>query len=169
MVDDAGPVWQNADNNFICGTYHDGAVSGTPAPGEYRIICTSFEFATFGTSQTDLDAVMAEYLAAFEGVLPEDESIRGDFDNNGAVNFLVDALFGLNAGFVPGAPLPQCDAAVDANGDRAVSFLVDSLFMLNAGFVPGSPLPSLPYPDCGNDDNGLAVLGCANPNGICNP
>ena len=97
------------------------------------------------------------------------EFIRGDFNNDGGVNFLVDALFGLNAGFVPGSPQPQCFVAADANGDRSVNFLVDALFMLNAGFVPASPLPPLPYPDCGEDQNGIDVLGCDNPNVVCNP
>ena len=95
--------------------------------------------------------------------------LRGDFNNDGGVNFLVDALFGLNAGFVVGSPQPACLTQADANGDRSVNFLVDALYMLNAGFVVGSPLPSPPYPDCGEDDNGIDALGCETPSMVCNP
>ena len=136
--------------------------AGEEASGDWTLFVVDNEVQDTGT--LDTWCVIAFGL---EGGGPE--FIRGDFDNNGAVNFLVDALFGLNAGFVPGAPQPQCFVAVDANGDRAVSFLVDSLFMLNAGFVPGSPLPPLPYPNCGEDQNGTDVLGCDNPNAVCNP
>ena len=102
-------------------------------------------------------------------VVPMDEYLRGDFNGDGNVNFLVDALFGLNAGFVPGSPQPPCATAADANGDRSLNFLVDSLYMLNAGFVPGSPLPPLPYPGCGLDQNGLDELGCDTLPANCNP
>ena len=94
---------------------------------------------------------------------PETDFIRGDFNNDGVVSFLVDALFGLNAGFVAGSPQPSCQAAADANGDNEVSFLIDSLFMLNAGFVAGSPIPPAPYPDCGPDQVTVDALGCATP------
>ena len=67
---------------------------------------------------------------------------------------------GVMAGFVMGAPQPECLVAADANGDRAVNLLVDMIFLLNAGFVPGSPLPSAPYPDCGEDANGVDTIGC---------
>ena len=64
----------------------------------------------------------------------------------------------------------DCDALLaDRNGDRSVNFLVDSLYMLNAGFVPGSPLPPAPYPDCGDDQNGIDELGCDEPSTVCNP
>ena len=125
-----------------------------------------FDAPTTGEDWVDLDSSAnggsGLVLRGIETSGQVDEILRGDFNNDGGVNFLVDALFGLNAGFVPGSPQPPCLAAADANGDRSVNFLVDCLFMLNAGFVPGSPLPPAPYPDCGPDQNGLDTLGCDN-------
>ena len=126
--------------------------------------------ATSSVSGGSLDGVQADYFAAIISCLsppPMEEVIRGDINNDGVVNFLVDALFALNAGFVPGSPQPSCQTQADANGDRTVNFLVDALFMLNAGFVPGSPLPPAPYPDCGDDANGIDTLGCDVPNPAC--
>ena len=131
----------------------------------------------------DWTLVITDNLAGDEGTLnewclsifgdgggqPDINFIRGDFNNDGTVNFLVDALFGLNAGFVPGSPQPECFVAADADSNLSVSFLVDSLYMLNADFVMGAPLPQPPYPGCGTDANGIGALGCLNPNLVCNP
>ena len=87
--------------------------------------------------------------------------IRGDADRNGQFNGLADALFSLNAGFVPGAPSWGCRAAADADGNGVVNGLADALYTLSASFVPGSPLPPPPFPDCGLHD--VAPLGCESP------
>ena len=134
--------------------YLSGA-GGAPPPSGFRFFAGSSSVAG-NTMAFD------NYACQQPGGMPT-EFIRGDFNNDGGVNFLVDALFGLNAGFVPGSPQPPCLAAADANGDRNVNFLVDSLFMLNAGFVPGSPLPPAPHPNCGPDQNGIDTLGCDTP------
>ena len=91
---------------------------------------------------------------------PTPPFIRGDANGDGNFNALAEALFLLNAGFIFGSALPPCFASADANGDRALNFLVDALYILNFGFVPGSPPPPPPFPDCGEDANGVATLGC---------
>ncbi len=83
-------------------------------------------------------------------------------------NALADGLFVLNAQFVPGSPQPPCRAAADADGNRQVNGLTDGLYILNAGFVPGSLPPPPPFQNCGNDPNGIAALGCAVPDPVCN-
>ena len=75
--------------------------------------------------------------------------IRGDVDNDGIFNALVDTLFLLNFGFSGGAP-PPCDDAADANDDGIINALVDSLYILNHGFSGGPPPPA-PYPSAGTD------------------
>lgn len=99
------------------------------------------------------------------GALPSTASafIRGDADNDGNVNALVDSLFILGWGFAMGAEPPCLDAA-DVDDDGNTNALIDGLALLNYGFVPGSPPPAAPFPlegvdptpdnippgDCGN-------------------
>ncbi len=85
--------------------------------------------------------------------------IRGDVDGNGAFSALVDSLFALNFGFVPGSPTPPCLATADADGNDSFNPLVDGLFMLNFGFVPGAPPIPPPFPNCGGDASASPV-GC---------
>ncbi len=126
-----------------------------------------FDAPATGIDWVDLDSSAnggsGLVLTGFEPSGAKDEILRGDFNNDGGVNFLVDALFGLNAGFVAGSPQPPCLAAADADGNRSVNFLVDCIYMLNAGFVPGSPLPPAPHPGCGPDQNGIDALSCDTP------
>ena len=77
-------------------------------------------------------------------------------------------LFILAVGFVPGSPLPPCLVAADVDGNQTFSPLVDALFGLNAAFLPGSPLPPPPFSECGDDPNGIEVLGCSAPDPVCN-
>ena len=94
--------------------------------------------------------------------------IRADMSADGIFNALVDALFGLNAGFVPGSPQPPCQEAADADNNGVVNFLADSLYILNVGFVPGTPPPDLPFPGCGANAPGDTVdLGCETPPPSC--
>ena len=85
--------------------------------------------------------------------------IRGDVDGNGAFSALIDSLFALNFGFVPGSPAPPCLTTADADGDDSFNPLVDGLFMLNFGFVPGAPPIPPPFPNCGGDASASPV-GC---------
>ncbi len=85
--------------------------------------------------------------------------IRGDSDGNGMFQGLIDSLFALNFGFVPGSPAPPCLTTADADGNDSFNPLVDGLFMLNFGFVPGAPPIPPPFPNCGGDASASPV-GC---------
>lgn len=119
---------------------------------------------------TDGDAMLLGDLSfAVQGmdvlevpVTCSDQFKRGDANNDGQVNGLVDAIFLLNYGFVVGSPAPACFDAADANDDGNVNGLVDAIFMLNYGFVAGSSPPPPPFPDCGSDPTPDAI-GCDNP------
>ena len=77
---------------------------------------------------------------------------RGDTNADGSFSGLIDGLFLLNFGFVPGSPAPPCMDAADVDDGGSVNALVDGLFVLNFGFIPGSPPPPPPGPtDCGID------------------
>ena len=71
--------------------------------------------------------------------------LRGDADTDGVFNGLIDALFILRLGFLPG-PLPTCFDASDANDDGVFNALLDSIYLLNFQFRPGSPAPPAPRP-----------------------
>ena len=117
----------------------------------------------FGTASMSFDEEEGDRAFRITGQLPGVPYKRGDADGNGVVNFLVDSLFELNFGFVPGASAPPCMATADTDGNRVFNPLVDALYGLNAGFVPGSLPPPPPFPECGADPNGFAVLGCDTP------
>ena len=70
-------------------------------------------------------------------------------------------LFLFNFGFA-GGDTPPCLTQADCNGDRVVNALVDGIFLLTFGFSGGDPPPA-PFPNCGNDDNGVAAVGCDMP------
>ena len=82
---------------------------------------------------------------------PEFPYLRGDTNGDGTFNPLVDAVFLLGWGFVPGSLEPPCHDAADANDDGALDPLVDTLYILGAGFVPGSPPVPPPHPECSFD------------------
>ena len=68
-----------------------------------------------------------KYRVATWNYIPSNPSfIRGDADGNGIFNTLVDMLFLLNAGFIPGTSQPTCLAAADVDGNRTLNFLVDA-------------------------------------------
>ena len=89
--------------------------------------------------------------------------LRGDANGDGRVSGLIDGLFLLNFGFVPGSPQPPCMSAADADDSGSFSGLVDGLFILNYWFVPGSSPPPPPGPtDCGPDPTNDS-LECESP------
>ena len=76
----------------------------------------------------------------------------GDADGNGVFQGIIDSLFILNFGFVPGSPIPPCMKAVDVDDDGTFSGLIDGLYTLNFAFIPGSPAPPPPGAvECGPD------------------
>jgi len=84
-------------------------------------------------------------------------------DTNGDVSIdVADAVFLLNALFVPGAPSLNCNQAGDVNDDE-ITNIADVVFLLNALFVPGSPPPSPPYPGCGIDPTAGSLTCLAAP------
>lgn len=75
---------------------------------------------------------------------------RGDSNADGGFD-VSDAVYSLAAIFVPGAPLPGCEAAADANDDGLFD-ISDAVYMLAAIFIPGSAPTPDPGPDnCGPD------------------
>ncbi|MEM7263288.1 MAG: hypothetical protein AAF488_14965 [Planctomycetota bacterium] len=74
---------------------------------------------------------------------------RGDTNDDGGFD-ISDAIFGLGALFVLGAPQPTCFDAADANDDGTFD-ISDAVATLSALFVPGSPSPPAPFGACGAD------------------
>jgi len=72
---------------------------------------------------------------------------RGDADNNGSVNALLDANFLLGWGF-GGGTAPTCRAQADADGNGGVNALLDANYLLGWGFGGGSAPPA-PGTTCG--------------------
>ncbi len=93
-------------------------------------------------------------VTAFVAPLPtyaNGSFIRGDVDQDGTVNALVDGLFLLGFAFLPGSPPPPCLDAADVDDNGIVNGLVDVIYLLNSQFIPGSPFPPPPYPEVGLD------------------
>ena len=80
--------------------------------------------------------------------------LRGDVDDNGAVN-IADALLVLQTVF--GTMEPDCEDVLDANDDGRLN-IVHVLPVLRFLFGRGEPLPS-PLLDCGPDPT-QDELGC---------
>lgn len=81
------------------------------------------------------------------GILPEDEFVRGDANNNGAV-FVADASYISNWLF-HGGPEPSCLDAADANDDGVIG-VEDAVYIVSFLFDGGPPIPA-PWPLCGVD------------------
>ena len=84
--------------------------------------------------------------------------LRGDADNNGAFNGLLDSIYILSHQF-QGGPAPDCLEAADVDGNGAFNGLIDGLYSLQHAFQGGPP-PPLPYPTCGPDPEQSESLGC---------
>ena len=98
---------------------------------------------------------------------PDAMLVRGDSNQDGSVS-LADAVYTLNALFLPGALQIECDDAADANDDGELT-LSDSVYELNALFFPGGlpiPPPALlagqSYQDVCDLDSTDDSLGCLN-------
>ena len=78
-------------------------------------------------------------------VLPDDPWIRGDANDDGAVD-LGDGIFLLNE-LLLGGSVGNCFAAKDANADQVLD-LSDALFIFDALFLGGASPPP-PFPECG--------------------
>ena len=87
-------------------------------------------------------------LLAESTVPPGLDFSRGDTNDDSLVN-IADAVFLLNALFIPGSPQLSCDDSGDVNDDGGKN-IADAVWLLNWLFVPGSPLPMDPV-DCGLD------------------
>ncbi|MCA8959450.1 MAG: peptidoglycan DD-metalloendopeptidase family protein [Planctomycetes bacterium] len=83
--------------------------------------------------------------------------IRGDTSGDGVVG-IEDPIGTLSYLFVPGATVPACLDAADADDNGAIS-IGDAIYVLSFLFVDGSPTPPAPYPACGLDV-GIDTLGC---------
>lgn len=74
---------------------------------------------------------------------------RGDVNLDGGVN-IADAVYMLNALFVPGSKPLDCFDAADCNDDGGVN-IGDSVRLLGMLFVPGMPPLPAPGTECGAD------------------
>ena len=87
--------------------------------------------------------------------------IRGDADADGLFSGILDGVFLLSFGFIPGSPVPPCLAACDADGNDVFETILDGLHLLNIAFIPGSPPIPAPFPDCGPAASTIDAVGCA--------
>ncbi len=84
---------------------------------------------------------------------------RGDADNNGTVQPIIDAIEILDYAFNEG-PTPDCLDAADADGNNVIEGIVDALVVLNWGYNSG-PQPATPGPFlCDVDDDADGDLDC---------
>ena len=124
------------------------------------MISQTWEFGGYGGDQTTLAQLYVDALESQGGPPPTGtEFLRGDGNDDGGVN-IADAVYLLNALFVPGSPQTSCTDTQDTNDDGGVN-IADAVFVLNALFVPGSP----PLPDPGPSTCGVDptddTLDCA--------
>ncbi|MEE8143001.1 MAG: hypothetical protein V3T77_07870 [Planctomycetota bacterium] len=82
--------------------------------------------------------------------------VRGDCNVSGTVD-IADSVFILNQLFGSPPPSRVCDDACDTNGDHMKN-IADAVYLLNFLFVMGTPPPP-PWPDCGRNEDPLAI-GC---------
>ena len=127
-----------------------GEIPGQPDGTEitYRFAATDWA----GNTGTSFDSQFT-ILASIPALLR-----RGDFDNDGAINALIEALYMLDFGFL-GGPAPVCDDAADVDDNGIIEPLIEALYILGWGFSGGPP-PAAPFPDCGTDDT-VDGLDCA--------
>jgi hypothetical protein len=83
--------------------------------------------------------------------------LRADADSSMTVE-MSDAIFTLQALYVPGSPQPSCMDAADSDDGGSME-MSDAIFTLKHLYVPGSPAPPAPFPDCGYDPT-LDGLDC---------
>ena len=141
------------DQEIVVGTY---SVSPTPATSDLTftddlgvppvgrsivVIEATYMGETLNMEVDSLDGTVDVVGNGFQ---------RGDCDGNTMVQVLIDALFLLNAAFVPGAPQPPCNDACDVNDNGIVNALVDGLFLLSYGFLGGMEPPP-PFGTCAAD------------------
>lgn len=132
------------------------------------------------TEYTDVDVPPGSYTYVVEAYLVSPcwaegctfdhntwEFTRGDSDNDGTFNGLIDCVYILNWAFLAGPELP-CLEAGDANGNGVVEALLDALHILYHQFYDG-PAPLMPFPDCGPDPDYATSLGCESPSPVCIP
>ena len=91
---------------------------------------------------------------------PVDTFVRGDVNIDGSIN-IADAVFLLEALFVPNATPTSCADAGDINDDATVN-IADAVTLLNGLFVPGEPAP----PNVCASDPTVDALDCAD-TGTC--
>jgi len=147
-------VWSGEDNGQVYGVAIHYLSEFAP------VISQTWEFGGYGGDQTTLAQLYVDALESQGGPPPTGtEFLRGDGNDDGGVN-IADAVYLLNALFVPGSPQTSCTDTQDTNDDGGVN-IADAVFVLNALFVPGSP----PLPDPGPSTCGVDptddTLDCA--------
>ena len=143
----------------------DFSGAGNPA-GDWNDVITDVDQVRFFYGDPEWFFIFMQWELGLDNArittegAPGPQFVRGDADADGIFNPLVDALAILSYGFIPGSAVPPCLAAADCDGDNSFKALPDGLYALNFGFVPGSPPIPAPYPECGEDPDTVAALGC---------
>ncbi len=95
------------------------------------------------------------YIQLMVTLPPNSRFIRGDCNSDLSTG-VGDAIFMLNALFVPGGPVPPCGDACDAQDDGLFD-LSDAVYLLTFLFQGGPPPPP-PFPGCGCDPTECGLM-----------
>ncbi len=156
LLDDTLPPGEDAE--IVVTRYRTLGAAGTNVDLSFCQIGDPEVFVV--VALLDGQLVVPETLGGTISIVAGSTFIRGDTNANSVFNALLDALFLLEAGFIPGSPQPPCNDAADADGGGSINALADGLAILNVGFVAGAPPLPPPFPECGP---GAEVLGCDSP------
>lgn len=103
-------------------------------------------------------ALLLTGLIGLANPAPSFGFVRGDANADDSVS-IADAVFLLNALFVPNTPPLTCEDAGDVNDDGALT-IADAVYLLSALFVPGANAIPAPYPNTGADPTPDALANC---------
>ncbi len=89
----------------------------------------------------------------------EGEFVRADAEGDMDVE-MSDAIFTLQALYVPGSDTLECKDAGDSDDNGSIE-MSDAIYTLKYLYVPGAPEPPTPFPSCGSDptEDGLDCAG----------
>ncbi|MEM7164220.1 MAG: FG-GAP-like repeat-containing protein [Planctomycetota bacterium] len=143
--------------------WRHGVGDGTFGAASSMPLTTPDSRCTVGDSTSDGLAEVAVLSSNTVSILlntsTAGEFIRGDVDLNGSVQ-LTDAVYTLQALFVPSAPAIACADSGDTNDDGVLN-LNDAVYLLNYLFVPASPAPLAPGVSvCGTDPTADSFVDC---------
>ncbi len=130
---------------------------------EFRILetttppCSTYIDTVFASMLRDQFSNM--YYATYDGdyLAVFGQFIRADANIDSTVE-MSDAIFTLQALYVPGSDTLECKDAGDSDDNGSIE-MSDAIYTLKYLYVPGAPEPPAPFPDCGVDAT-QDGLGC---------